>query len=153
MARLPRLSLVDGPVHGVQRGNDRQVCFAAEEDYSAYVSRLSKYSEKYGVDVNVWVFMTSRFRLLGAVRRGGSMNTMMQSMGRNYGRYCNREYQRTGNVWKGHYRSCLVAEDRYLLEVYRYIEPNPVWAERVKGNGLGKPFEVYTPHSEYQAMH
>ena len=53
--------------------------------------------------------------------------------------------------------------DRYLLEIYRYIELNPVRAEMVKDpgeyiwssyqcNALGASSEVCTPHPEYQAM-
>jgi hypothetical protein len=37
MARLPRLNLPDIPQHVVQRGNNRQVCFFAEQDYCVYL--------------------------------------------------------------------------------------------------------------------
>jgi len=45
---------------------------------------------------------------------------MMQALGRRYVRYFNFEYQRSGTLWEGRYKSCLVQEERYLLEVYRY---------------------------------
>ena len=163
MARLPRISPVDVPVHIIQRGNNRQVCFVAGEDYSAYVDWLSKYSKKYSVDIHAWVLMTNHVHLLCTPRRGGSLSLMMQSMGRNYVRYFNSEYQRTGTLWEGRYKSCLIQEDRYLLEVHRYIELNPVRADMVKDpgeyvwssyqcNALGKLSEMCTPHSEYQAL-
>lgn len=41
-------------------------------------------------------------------------------------RYFNHKYQRTGTLWEGRYRSCLVGAEDYLFEVYRYIELNPV---------------------------
>jgi hypothetical protein len=37
MARLPRLSLTDCPQHIIQRGNNRQACFFAEQDYNVYL--------------------------------------------------------------------------------------------------------------------
>jgi putative transposase len=37
MARLPRIELTDVPQHIIQRGNDRQACFSANEDFAAYV--------------------------------------------------------------------------------------------------------------------
>jgi hypothetical protein len=37
MARFPRLCLPDIPQHIIQRGINRQPCFAAEEDFSAFV--------------------------------------------------------------------------------------------------------------------
>ncbi len=163
MARLPRITPVDVPVHVIQRGNNRQVCFVAEEDYGAYFDWLNTYSKKYGVDVHAWVLMTNHIHLLCTPRREGSLSLMMQSIGRNYVRYFNKEYRRTGTLWEGRYKSCLVQEDRYLLEIYRYIELNPVRAEMVKDpgeyiwssyqcNALGASSEVCTPHPEYQAM-
>jgi len=47
MARLPRLSPVHVPIHVIQRGNNRQVCFVAEEDYGAYLGWLAQYAKKY----------------------------------------------------------------------------------------------------------
>jgi hypothetical protein len=46
----------------------------------------------------------------------------VQDMGRRYVRYFNYEYKRTGTLWEGRYKSCLIQSDRYLLDVYRYIE-------------------------------
>jgi len=36
MARLPRLSIAGCPQHIIQRGNNRQACFFAEQDYINY---------------------------------------------------------------------------------------------------------------------
>ena len=88
---------------------------------------------------------------------------MMQALGRRYVRYFNFEYQRSGTLWEGRYKSCLVQEERYLLEVYRYIELNPVRAEMVTDpgeyrwssyqiNALGKVSNLCTPHPEYLAL-
>jgi len=163
MARLPRISPVDVPVHIIQRGNNRQVCFAAEEDYEAYVGWLSEYAKKYMVDVHAWVLMSNHVHLLCTPRRGGSLSLLMQSLGRRYVRYFNHEYQRSGTLWEGRYKSCLIQEELYLLEVYRYMELNPVRAEMVAGpgdyrwssyqvNGLGRKSSLCTPHQVYLAL-
>ncbi len=55
MARLPRISPVGLPVHLIQRGNNRQSCFGALEDYSAYMGWLKEYSKQYAVDIHAWV--------------------------------------------------------------------------------------------------
>ena len=49
MARLPRITLPGIPQHIIQRGNNRQACFASEEDFSAYSHWLAEYSQKYKV--------------------------------------------------------------------------------------------------------
>ncbi|PLX47423.1 MAG: transposase [Desulfobulbaceae bacterium] len=159
MARLPRISPVGIPVHVIQRGNNRQVCFVADEDYIAYVGWLKEYSQKYGVDIHAWVLMTNHVHLLCTPQRDGAISKMMQSLGRRYVRYFNHEYKRTGTLWEGRYKSCLVEAREYLLVLYRYIELNPVRAEMVSDpadyrwssyqvNGLGKTSELCTAHQE-----
>ncbi len=40
MPRKPRLYLPGIPCHVIPRGNNRDVCFAAEQDYQAYLEWL-----------------------------------------------------------------------------------------------------------------
>jgi putative transposase len=40
----------------------------------------------------------------------------------------NYQFQRSGSLWEGRYKSCLVQAEHYFIEVYRYIEMNPVRA-------------------------
>jgi putative transposase len=64
MARLPRLCLPGIPQHVIQRGNNRQACFASNEDFAAYAHWLSEYAAKYQVEIHAWVFMTNHVHLL-----------------------------------------------------------------------------------------
>ena len=89
------------------------------------------YSKKHEVDIHAWVLMTNHVHLLSTPQQPDGIGRMMQSLGRSYVRYFNFQYQRTGTLWEGRYKSCLVQTERYLLEVYRYIELNPVRAAMV----------------------
>lgn len=160
MARLPRITPVNIPVHIIQRGNNRQLCFATEKDHAAYASWLKEYAERYRVDIHAWVMMTNHVHLLCTPRQEDAVSRMMQALGRRYVRYFNYSYSRSGTLWEGRYKSCLVQSDRYLLEVYRYIELNPVRAGIVTApdefpwssypiNALGKTSGLCTPHPEY----
>lgn len=42
--------------------------------------------------------------------------------------YFKYAYKRTGTLWEGRHKSCLVEVETYLLELYLYIELNPVYA-------------------------
>jgi len=163
MARLPRVSPIDVPVHIIQRGNNRQVCFVADEDYAAYAGWLKGYSKKYSVDIHAWVMMTNHVHLLCTPRKTAAISSMMQSLGRSYVRYFNFEYKRSGTLWEGRYKSCLVEEDRYLFEVYRYIELNPVRAGMVSDpgeyrwssyhcNALNQASALCTKHPDYLSL-
>lgn len=163
MARLTRITPAGVPVHIIQRGNNRQICFAADEDYIAYREWLTKYSREHGVGIHAWVLMTNHVHLLCTPDGDNSLSQMMQSLGRQYVRYFNQKYQRSGTLWEGRYKSCLIQEERYLLEVYRYIELNPLRANIVKNpgdykwssyqaNGLGEKSELCTPHPEFLSL-
>src|SRR5690606_5630861 len=88
---------------------------------------------------------------------------MMQALGRSYVRYFNSRHRRTGTLWEGRYRSCLVDSDEYLLQCQRYIEMNPVRAAMVATPGQyrwssyrthahGKASRLTTPHSLYHRL-
>lgn len=160
MARLPRISPVGVPVHLIQRGNNRQTCFAAVEDYSAYLSWLKEYSMKFSVAIHAWVLMTNHVHLLCTPQEEGAVSQMMQSLGRRYVQYFNHQYRRSGTLWEDRYKSCLVEAERYLIALYRYIELNPVRAKMVEDpsdyvwssyqiNAMGKKSVLCTPHPEY----
>jgi len=57
-----------------------------------------------------------------------SPGRMMKALGQRYVQYVNRAYGRSGTLWEGRFRSCLVESDRYLLPCQRYIELNPLQA-------------------------
>lgn len=52
MARLPRFFPPDLPQHIIQRGNDRQVCFASEQDMVFYCHLLSAYLKELSVHLD-----------------------------------------------------------------------------------------------------
>ncbi len=163
MARLQRISPVGVPIHLIQRGNNRQICFAAVEDYCAYVGWLKEYSVKYSVAIHAWILMTNHVHLLCTPQQEGAISQMMQSLGRRYVQYFNHQYRLSGTLWEGRYKSCLVEAEKYLLELYRYIELNPVRAKMVEDpseyawssyqiNALGKTSVLCTPHTEYMRL-
>ncbi len=121
MPRKPRASAAGVPEHIIQRGNNRQVTFTSEEDMKAYVTWLKEYAKKYEVNIHAWVLMTNHVHLLCTPMTATGISQMMQSLGRMYVMYFNKTYLRSGTLWEGRYRSCLVQEETYLLQVYRYI--------------------------------
>ena len=158
MARLPRLNLPNIPQHVVQRGNNRQACFFAEQDYLVYLDKLKEYSKKYQVAVHAYVLMTNHVHLLMTPTTEKGVSQLMQSLGRYYVRYVNQTYHRSGTLWEGRYKSTLVNSEQYFLLVSRYIELNPVRAAMVnhpaeypwssfQGNALDKNIELLTSHS------
>ena len=78
MPRLPRISPPEIPIHIIQRGNNRQACFVADEDHWAYTEWLKEYSVKYRVDIHAWVMMTNHVHLLCTPRSEAGISKMMR---------------------------------------------------------------------------
>ena len=164
MARMPRFNVPGVAQHVIQRGNNRQVCFACEGDMAAYAAWLKEYADKFGVAVHAWVFMTNHVHLLMTPNEtGDGVSKLMQALGRRYVQYFNYQYKRSGTLWEGRFKSCLVQDEHYLLLCYRYIELNPVRAGMVatpgeyvwssyQCNAEGKPMQLCTPHAQYLAL-
>lgn len=163
MARLPRLDLPGVAQHIVQRGNDRNACFADEGDYQHYRQELGEAALRHGCSVHAYVLMTNHVHLLVTPQEPGSASRMMQAIGRRYVGCFNARYGRTGTLWEGRFKSALVDSEAYVLRCYRYIELNPVRAAMVSApgdyrwssfgrNAHGSHDPRITSHSTYQQL-
>jgi putative transposase len=160
MPRTSRQCPVGLPVHVIQRGNNRQPCFASEADFKAYAHWLHEAALKFGVSIHAWVFMTNHVHLLLTPNGEMAVSRLMQYLGRSYVRYFNFHYQRTGTLWEGRFKSSIVQTRHYLLACQRYIEMNPVRVGMVtdpadyawssyRAHALGCDVKMWTPHAEY----
>lgn len=107
--------------------------------------------------------MTNHVHLLVTPSTQQSISRMMQYIGRRYVPYVNHQYDRTGTLWEGRYKSSLIQEEPYLLACMRYIELNPVRADMVKTasdyqwssyhfNALNQEDELLTEHQLYKSL-
>lgn len=131
MTRRVRMILPDLAVHVVQRGVNRASCFRADADYLVYLSHLRLLSAKHGCSVHAYCLMTNHVHLLLTPHTDVACTRMMRDLGQRYVPYFNQKHERTGTLWEGRFRSCLVESARYVLACYRYIELNPVRAAMV----------------------
>jgi putative transposase len=107
--------------------------------------------------------MTNHVHILATPAVADGASRLMQDVGREYVRYVNRSYRRSGTLWEGRFKSSLVDSAEYCLICYRYIELNPVRAALVdtpdrfrwssyRCNALGLEKELITPHEEWMAL-
>ena len=163
MPRRARVTLPGIPLHIIQRGNNRQPCFFADEDYRFYLDWLGEYAEKTGCHVHAYVLMTNHVHLLLSGDEAESTGRLMKALGQRYVQYVNRTYRRSGTLWEGRYRSCLTQQENYLLTCMRYIELNPVRAGMVahpgeyrwssyRANAQGEADKLISPHPGYESL-
>ena len=116
----------------MHRGNNRQDIFESEEDMVRIKNDLAVSIEKSACSLHAYVIMTNHLHLLVTPKDKTELAKFMQSVANRYVRYFNAQHQRTGTIWEGRFKSCLVDSDQYLFRLYRYIEMNPVRAGMVK---------------------
>jgi putative transposase len=131
MARLPRIVIPAYPHHVIQRGNNRQAIFFADDDCRFFLECLREAKRKYFCRIYAYVLMTNHVHLLVDPEKADNLGRFMQSVGRRYVRYINQTYRRTGTLWEGRFKSAVVSRDEYLIVCGRYIELNPVRAGMV----------------------
>ena len=157
MARLPRIVIPNQPLHIMHRGNDRQDIFKSEEDMIRIKEDIELSLVKSNCSLHAYVIMTNHLHLLITPEDKGQLALFMQSMANRYVRYFNAQHQRTGTIWEGRYKSCLVDSEHYLFSLYKYIEMNPIKAGMVndiadypwssyRHNALGQEDSLITAH-------
>src|SRR3954466_2686694 len=163
MARHPRLVVPDVALHIVQRGVDRRDCFAHDTDYLVYLSNLRALIAHKGCALHAYCLMTNHVHVLLPPPSADACATLMRDLGQRYVAYFNRRYRRTGTLWEGRFRPCLVDSAQYVLACYRYIELNPVRAGMASApaqyrwsshscNVAESVDSLLTQHAEYLAL-
>ena len=127
MPRSPRLDVPDVLQHVMARGIEGRDVFRDTKDREAFLDRLSGLVEKGNVQLLAWSLMPNHFHLLLRTREM-SLSTLMRRLMTGYAVWHNRRHDRKGHLFQNRYKSIVVEEDPYLLELVRYIHLNPVRA-------------------------
>jgi len=150
-------------VHLMQRGNNRADCFFSDDDRRFYLFHLARLLPRARCALHAYCLMTNHVHLLVTGHEANSCATLMKHLGQLYCQYVNKTYRRTGTLWDGRFKSCLVQSEGYLLTCYRYIELNPVRAQLVASpgeyswssfrvNARGDECDWLTPHAEFARL-
>jgi putative transposase len=163
MPRLRRLDVPGLPQHLITRGNDRRDMFFSLGDRAFFLQYLDEARRDHGVHVHSYVLMDNHVHLLATGGASFALSRMMRDVGRRYVQHVNAIYGRTGTLFEGRFKSCLVETSSYFLTCMRYVEMNPVRAgmaanpaafrwSSFKENASGTPSGMLTAHPEYLAL-
>ena len=101
MPRKPRFTIPGIPQHVIQRGNNREACFYAEEDYCRYLDNLKDALQRNDCELHAYVLMTNHIHLMVTPFTEHGVSHVMQDLGRKYVMYINHSYKRSGTLWGG----------------------------------------------------
>ena len=134
MPRQPRLDAPNTLHHVMVRGIERTAVFRGHADRTDFVGRLADLVAEGVWTVHAWALLPNHAHLLlrtAAAPLAVGMRRLLTGYVVNF----NRRHHRTGHLFQNRYRSIVVEEEPYLLELVRYIHLNPIRAGVVSGLG------------------
>src|SRR5438128_2583905 len=137
MARPLRLEFEGAIYHLTARGNRREAIFLDDSDRERFLELVGESVTRYEVEVHAYVLLGNHFHLLARTQRP-NLSRWMHWLLVSYTTMFNRRHHKVGHLFQGRYKSLVVEEGEYLLELSRYLHLNPV---RGLVLGRGEPGE------------
>ncbi len=130
MARPLRIEFADGYYHVTSRGNQRAQIFLDDSDRREWLAIVEQVAERFGWRVYAYCQMGNHYHLLVRTPEPNLARCMRHLNGL-YTQRFNRQHHRCGHLLQGRYHAVIIDDQRYLLEVIRYVLLNPVRAGMV----------------------
>ena len=109
----------------IARGIERRAIFASDDERAEFLDRLSTRVTNSGAGLYAWGLMPNHFHLF--VSTGTlPLSRFMQGLLGGYVEFFNQRHRRSGHLFQNRFKSTLVEQERYGLELVRYIHLNPV---------------------------
>ena len=136
MSRPLRIQYPDAWYHLMNRGRRREEIYTDKHDYMGFIDLLQEASEMFNVSIAAYCLMSNHYHLL-IQTPDANLSRCMRHINGVYTQRFNRRHGHDGPLFRGRYKSILIDQDSYLLELIRYIHRNPF------ESGLEKAFGQY----------
>lgn len=131
MARKKRIWYPGATYHVMSRGNRRNAIFKDSSDYLAFLEYLQLVKENLPFKIHSLCLMTNHFHM-SIETYDKELWKIMHKLLLTYSANYNIKYKLTGHLFENRYTAQLIEDERYFLEVSRYIHLNPVKAQMVR---------------------
>jgi putative transposase len=128
MSRISRPIPADGCLHVMCRGNNRQFIFNSEDDFRYYYELLRDLREENHIDIYHYCLMSNHLHMIVSLYEDSTLSKYMKQVNLGFFHYFKKQYDYSGHLWQGRYKSCIIEKNNYLLQCGKYIEMNPVRA-------------------------
>ncbi len=101
MPRQSRIVLPNCPHHIIQRGHNRQVVFASDQDYLYYLENLQEWKMELGCKVYAYCLMTNHVHLIvDPGSKAENIGLLIKRIAGRQTRYVNKLEKRSGSLWE-----------------------------------------------------
>jgi REP element-mobilizing transposase RayT len=144
MPRKPRRSSSSGIYHVMIRGNEKKDIFLDHKDKNKIIRVLKSVNTDDAFNLYAYCIMNNHAHFV-IKECNDDISKIMKKINTSYASYYNRKYNRIGHVFQDRFKSEPVEDERYLLQVIRYVHNNPVKAEMVS-NPENYPWSSYSQY-------
>ena len=130
MPRQARLQSPTGYYHIMMRGHNRESIFINKGDKQYFKDLLKEQIDEGLIDLSAYCIMDNHVHMVIKAELD-NMAKAIKKISIKYAMNFNKVKNRLGYVFQGRYKSEAVADDKYLLQVIRYVHNNPVKAKMV----------------------
>ncbi len=109
----------------MNRGRNHENIFHDKRYFDEFLKCLKEASEQFDAVIHAYCLMTNHYHLLIETPRA-NLARIMRHINGVYTQRHNRLKKNDGSLFRGRYKSVLVDEDDYLLQLTRYIHLNPI---------------------------
>ena len=114
----------------MNRGRRGDAIFADNIDRENFIRLLKEAADLWNVHISGFCLMDNHYHILAQTLRG-NLSHFMRHLNGVYTQRYNRFHDYDGQLFRGRYKSILVAADSHLPELIRYIHLDPVRAQIV----------------------
>ena len=131
MARPLRIEYEGAYYHVLSRGNEGREIFYGDEDKGLFLETVGEMSDRFDVDVFAFVLMSNHYHLLLRTNLA-NLSRAMQWLGVTYTSRFNNRHGRSGHLFQGRFKSIVVENEAYVVELSCYAHRNPLRAGMAK---------------------
>ncbi len=133
MARQPRVTVGDTVYHVLNRAVNRAKIFQTEAQYRHFESLLLEGVHLFDMRILSYCIMPNHWHLLLYPKKDGDISVFMHWLTTTHVRQRRTKSKSVGHghLYQGSYKSFPVETDKYLVDLLRYVEQNPLRAHLV----------------------
>ena len=131
---MPRQSRYKGEFstyHVIMRGNERKSIFQSNSYKAKFIEIIERTKKKYNFILEAYCIMDNHVHLL-INDNGNDISKVIKSINISYAYYYNQINNRVGHLFQDRFKSEIIDDEQYLLQVSKYIHNNPVKAGMVR---------------------
>ena len=124
MPRQPREYSKSKIYHIMYKGIDGQDIFYDENDKLDFLEKLLENKKEFKFKIFSYCLMNNHVHLVIGIE-AENLSNAMKSLSLKYVLYFNKKYERSGPLFQNRFNSKCIENQKYFLDVCRYVHQNP----------------------------